>query len=91
MTPQEVLTEIYKLPLNDQQAVAQSLSQHLLEKNGSDIPQDLEQVYQKFRKKLVEDGFLVQIPSGITESEDDFEPIEIKGEPISETIIRERR
>jgi hypothetical protein len=40
---------------------------------------------------LLERGILKEIPVGASDEEDDFEPIEIKGEPLSETIIRERR
>ncbi len=46
---------------------------------------------EQFVHYLFEKGLIRSIPEGMTDEEDDFEPIEIEGEPISETIIRERR
>ncbi len=43
-----------------------------------------------FDRMLFDDGLLVNFPSE-TEDDDDFEPIEFVGKPISETIIEERR
>ena len=42
-------------------------------------------------RTLLARGIIKEIPVGLTDEEDDFEPIEIEGEPLSETIIRERR
>ncbi len=46
---------------------------------------------EDFLQYLLAKGVISEIPEGITDEEDDFEPIEIEGEPLSETIIRERR
>lgn len=42
---------------------------------------------------LFERGVIGNIPSAVdyTDEDDDFEPIEIKGKPLSETVIEERR
>ena len=45
---------------------------------------------QELWQKLFAEGLITHIPSGISDDEDDFEPVEIEGESISETIIRER-
>lgn len=44
----------------------------------------------EFLKTLFDEGFITHIPEKFTDEDDDFEPIEIEGEPISETIIRDR-
>ncbi len=83
MTMTEILNEIYKLPLKEQTNIKKSL----LEKTETTNEVSKQDLWQK----LFEGGLITHIPSGISDEEDDFEPIEIEGEPISETIIRERR
>lgn len=83
MTTAEILNEIYKLPPAEQTSIKESL----LEK--TEQPDEVSK--QELWQKLFEEGLITHIPSGISDEEDDFEPIEIEGEPISETIIRERR
>jgi len=83
MTMTEILNEIYKLPLKEQTNIKKSL----LEKTETTDEVSKQDMWQK----LFEEGLITHIPSGISDEEDDFEPIEIEGEPISETIIRERR
>jgi hypothetical protein len=46
---------------------------------------------REFVEYLYRKGVIRSIPKGMTDEDDDFEPIEIEGEPLSETIIRERR
>jgi hypothetical protein len=41
-------------------------------------------------EQLLNEGVITHLPNSAIE-EDDFEPIKIEGEPLSETIIRERR
>jgi hypothetical protein len=47
----------------------------------------------EFERMLLEKGIITDIPADINveEEEDDFEPIPVKGKPVSETIIEERR
>lgn len=83
MTPTEILNEINRLPLSEQTALREKLL------NGSEsehkkITQD------EFDRILFKDGFLANLPDE-TEENDDFEPVEFTGKPISETIIEERR
>ena len=57
--------------------------------NGS--KSDTKQITQdEFDRILFEEGFLANLPNE-TDEEDDFEPVEFTGKPISETIIEERR
>lgn len=83
MTTIEILNEIYKLPLTEQTSIKKSL----LKKTETKDEVSKTDLWQK----LFEEGLITHVPSGISDEEDDFEPIEITGEPISETIIRERR
>ena len=84
MSVVEILEEIHRLPI-DQQI---DLKRRLLEDSAPD--RSLEQARREFDQALLEDGFLVGIPTG-EEDDDDFVPIEVIGEPISVTIINERR
>ena len=84
MSVTELLNEIRRLPLDQQN----DLKRRLFE--GSGIDKDLERARAAFSQTLVDEGFLVAIPPGDDE-DDDFEPVEFIGEPLSVTIINERR
>jgi hypothetical protein len=45
----------------------------------------------RFRKKLIDEGFLVKPKDPSYKPAGDRTPIKIKGKPVSETIIEERR
>ena len=54
--------------------------------------EEIEAREDAFERKLLAEGFIGSIPArDETDEEDDFEPIEFEGEPLSEIIIRERR
>ena len=82
MTPQEIVNEIHKLPPVERREILDSLSEELNE-------DELESL--RVQTALFEDGLLREIKSPRRRKIGDFKPIEIKGEPLSETIIRERR
>jgi hypothetical protein len=42
-------------------------------------------------RQMLADGLLTQLPNAAEDIDDDDEPIAIEGEPLAETIIRERR
>ncbi len=86
MTTTEILSEIYRLPVNEQQELKEKLLKET-DSNGQTKPQISE---REFLQQLFDEGFISHIPEEITDEEDDFEPLEIEGEPISETIIRDR-
>ncbi|MDB5356199.1 MAG: hypothetical protein JWN24_2652 [Phycisphaerales bacterium] len=48
---------------------------------------------EELERRLLEAGTIRQIPRPLSDTpgRDEFEPVRIEGEPISETIIRERR
>jgi|GEM_PF-737669 len=45
----------------------------------------------ELNQQLLADGLITQLPNPAEDIDDDDVPIAIKGEPLSETIIRERR
>lgn len=84
MTSTEILKEINRLPLAEQK----SLKEKLL-KNSANEEQQITQ--DEFDRVLFKEGFLANLPDENDDVEDDFEPVEFSGKPISETIIEERR
>ncbi len=84
MTPQEIIKEVRALPTLQQREILQTLTQSLGE-TRNDPPSEAE-----VAEILLAKGIISKIPSHWNDDED-FEPIEIEGEPLSETIIRERR
>ncbi len=87
MTTTEILNEIYRLPISQRKEIKEKLAKDLKD----DAPETPQISEEDFLQQLLAEGIISHIPEGITDEEDDFEPIEIEGEPISETIIRERR
>lgn len=84
MTPQEIIKEIQKLPLEKRKEVFDSFGK---EADKSSINED------EFLRALYAEGIIGNIPdfNDYTDEDDDFEPIEIKGKLTSEIIIEERR
>ncbi|MCY7346678.1 MAG: hypothetical protein LH614_10725, partial [Pyrinomonadaceae bacterium] len=62
------------------------IKQNLLEK--SEFPNEVSK--QDLWQKLFEEGLITHVPSDVSDEDDDFEPIEIKGKPLSETILEDR-
>jgi hypothetical protein len=87
MTPQEIIKEIYKLPLPEQEQIAETV---LKNKDSNQIAKP-KVSDEDFLQHLFDKGLITHIPQGMTDEEFEFEPIEIEGEPLSEQIIRERR
>jgi len=88
MTTTEVLSEIQKMPLTEKRQVFQKLNEqlHQAEKN------DLNAKEKKFVNGLRQKGLVTEIPLRLPDDElrRNFKRIEVKGEPLSETIIKER-
>ena len=82
MTPQEIIKEIYKLPLSEQNEVVETLTKNPKIEESEDL---------RIQKLLFEAGLLEEIKPRRQSRIGDFPAIEINGESISETIIRERR
>ena len=87
MSPQELLTEIQKLPPAEQQRLLEALKRDVKMKSEQrPITEDeVEQI-------LLAKGIISEIPPRVPDDEEEtFEPIEVPGKPLSETIIEERR
>ena len=87
MTTSEILSEIHKLPLSQQK----ELKEKLFEETETNVRSKPKLTEKEFLQQLFAAGFITNIPEDFTDEDDNFEPVEIEGEPISETIIRERR
>ena len=86
MTQTELVAEINKLPLADWEAIKETVDNRRT--NGEPKAQMTE---EEFSKYLLAKGIISRIPSGESDEEfDDYELIEVEGEPLSEMIIRER-
>ena len=53
-------------------------------------------LYERAHQQMVAEGILVSLPvppllPGETDDEDDFEPVELPGKPLSEIILEDRR
>lgn len=94
MTPAEVLNEIQKLPLDDVRQVANQLTDYVREKERTVLTdEEAERREDEFERYLLAKGIASHIATRDETDEefDAFEFIEVEGEPLSETIIRERR
>jgi hypothetical protein len=85
MTPTEVLSEIQKMPLAQKRKVFSELNEQL-ERTDADAKE------KKFVNGLRQKGLITEIPLRLPDDElrRNFKRVEIKGEPLSETIVRER-
>lgn len=91
MTPsyEQLIQTIKQLPATEQKKILEWLEEHqkTIEERASE-----EELERKVLERLLAKGLISEIVEPMTDEEDDeFEPIEIEGEPLSEMIIRERR
>ena len=88
VTVEKIESEVKQLSAEDLRKV-RNLVDSLLEKEEAK-PKMTE---EEFERHLYEKGFISEIKPPITDFSryDDYKPITVTGEPISETIIRERR
>jgi hypothetical protein len=94
MTATDVLSEIRKLTLDEAREVAARLENYLRERERAALAtEETEAREDEFERQLLAKGVITHIPSRDETDEefDKFEPIEVAGEPLSETIMRERR
>lgn len=94
MTPIEVLNEVQKMSLNDVREIAERLTDYLREQEKAALAVEQSEAREdEFERYLLAKGVINHIPTRDETDEDfdTFEPIEVEGEPLSETIIRERR
>lgn len=84
MSTQELLAEIRKLPLDEQRRLLEELIRSVSE--GQPSPEI------RLQHALYEAGLIGEIkPSRPALTPRNFTPIDVKGKPVSETIIEERR
>ena len=88
MTPIEVLSEIRKLPLAAQQQVLTELTEEL--KHAEQLNTEAQEA--AFVQRLLQKGIISEVPQRLLDDElrRNFKPIVVQGEPLSETIIKER-
>ncbi len=85
MTPQEIIREAQRLPVNARREIIDTLSQ-TLEKSKKKKPLSESEIAQRLLAK----GTIKAIPPNWDKVEEVEEPIEIKGRPLSETILEDR-
>jgi hypothetical protein len=87
MSTTEILKEIRRLPLSEKETVFKTLETELQirDENFAD-EKELE-----VDRLLISKGLMREVPSGMTDDEENFEPIKTTGKPLSEIIIEERR
>jgi hypothetical protein len=88
MTPTEVLSEIKKMPLAEQHQVLTELTEQLNQAERVDLEAKENEYVNSLRRK----GLVTEIPLRLPDDElrRNFKRAEVKGEPLSETIIKER-
>ncbi len=88
VTVEQIENEVKQLSEENLRKVRE-LVDSLLEKKESK-PQMTE---EEFLKEMEAEGFIGKVPPPITDFSryDDYKPVTVTGEPISEMIIRERR
>lgn len=86
-TTQEIVDTVRNLPPENQRELLQVLQSEVI--GTKDAPISEEEV----QRILFERGLIGTIPRfcDYKDADDDFEPVEIKGKPLSETVIEERR
>jgi hypothetical protein len=88
MTPTEVLSEIQKMPPTQKRQVFLELTEEFEQSKQT----DLNAKEKRFVNGLRQKGLVTEIPLRLPDDEfrRNFKRIEVKGEPLSETIIKER-
>ena len=88
MSAQEILAEIQKLAPEERQRLLKALAPEIAEQSeGRQLtPED------EVERILLAEGIVSEIPARLPDDEEEtYEPIEVPGKPLSETIIEERR
>jgi len=94
MIPPKLLMEIQQLPLSEMRELAEHLKSLLREQEQASLAKvQNEEREDEFERYLLAKGLINQIPAcdEADEEFDAFDPIKVRGESLSTTIIRERR
>lgn len=104
MSSQELLAEIQKLPPEERRRLLEALTSGMVRttpkvggqspevgsQNESESQQPISE--DEVEKILLAEGIINAIPPRLSdEDEESYEPIEVPGIPLSETIVEERR
>ncbi len=88
MSVQEILGEIQKLPSVERKELLDSLTSD----EKTKIKIQSEDIDRQLQEKLLSNGLISEIkPARSVLPQTKFQPVAVIGEPVSETIIRERR
>lgn len=89
MSAQELLAEIQKLPPEERRRLLEALARD--DSQGTTRSQPITE--DEIEQILLAKGIISEIPrlAEYTDEDEDFDPIEVPGKPLSETIIEERR
>ena len=89
MSTQELLAEIKKLPVEEQRRLLDALTRSL----GEQAAPRRQLSEAEVERTLLAEGIISEIPPRHPDQAIrlDFKPVEVKGQPVSETIIEERR
>jgi hypothetical protein len=89
MSKQELLAEIQKLPVEEQRQILDALG-HWVAQHPSKSPAPISEA--EFEWLLLAKGIISEIPDpAVGQVEEEFEPIVVRGKPLSETITEERQ
>lgn len=89
MTQAEVLNEIDKMTLSEKRALLERLSREIADQNNNQLDQSEEAFAEHLRDKGLLGTLPLQRPDGDVHR--NFKRISVKGQPLSDTIIEERR
>ena len=84
-TVDRIIEEVRQLPPEEQRRLRETLNEII---PASPTEDELEDA---FERELAAEGIIALPDFSLEEEAEDWEPIEVTGEPLSEMIIRERR
>jgi hypothetical protein len=86
MNQQEIIKTVRNLPLESQRQILDVLQRDVEKQTRPTISED------EVERILFERGIIGNLTNAdaYTDEDDDFEPVKIKGKPLSETVIEDR-
>jgi hypothetical protein len=85
ISPQEIISTVQTFPIGVQKEIVKTLQKNL-KKPGYSSPSE-----DEIERILLANGLISEIPKRLSDkAEENYEPIEIIGKPLSETILEER-
>jgi len=84
-TVERIIEEVRQLPPEEQRRVRETLNEIVPASPTEDELED------RLERELAAEGIITLPDLPAEEEDEDWEPIEVTGEPLSEMIIRERR